>query len=72
MHRSKVKNIYDNYRTEDNWANYKKQTNFWVDLLRKAKTEYFQKLNVKIYQTTENFGKPSNHFLVTKVWTPTN
>ena len=23
MHRSKLKNIYNNYRTEGNWANYK-------------------------------------------------
>ena len=47
MHRSKLKNIYNKYRTEDNWVNYKKQRNFWVYLLRKTKTEYFQKLNVK-------------------------
>ena len=63
MHRSKLKNIYNNYRTEDNWANYKKQRNFCVNLLRKTKTEYFQKLNVK----AENFEQPSNHFSVTKV-----
>ena len=65
MHRSKLKNIHNNYRTEYNWANYKKQINFCVNLLCKTKTEYFQKLNVK--QTTENFGKPSNQFLTTKV-----
>ena len=39
MHRSKLKNIYNKYRTEDNWANYKKQRNFCVNLLRKTKTE---------------------------------
>ena len=37
VHRSKVKNIYNKYRTEDNWANYKKQINFCVNLLRKTK-----------------------------------
>ena len=47
MHRSKLKNINNKYRTEDNWANYKKQSNFCVNFLRKTKTEYFQKLNVK-------------------------
>ena len=26
-HRSKLKNIYNKYRTEDNWAHYKKQRN---------------------------------------------
>ena len=24
IHRSKLKNIYNKYRTEDNWVNYKK------------------------------------------------
>ena len=47
MHRLKLKNVYDKYRSEDNLANYKKQINFCVKLLRKTKTEYFQKLNVK-------------------------
>ena len=28
MHRLKSKNIYNKYRTEDNWVNYKKQRNF--------------------------------------------
>ena len=41
MDKSKLKNICNNYRTEDNWANYKKQRNFCVNLLRKTKTEYF-------------------------------
>ena len=46
MHRSKLKNIYNNYRTEDNWANYKMQIIFSVNFLCKTKTEYFHKLNV--------------------------
>ena len=28
MHRSKLKNIYNKKRTEDNWANYKKTKTF--------------------------------------------
>ena len=55
MHRSKLKNIYHNYRKEDNWANYKKQINFCVNLLRKTKTEYFQKLNVKDLSDNRKF-----------------
>ena len=47
MYRSKLKNIYNKYRTEDNWENYKKQRDFCVNLLYKTKTEYFQRLNVK-------------------------
>ena len=46
IHRSKLKK-YNKYRTEGNWVNYKKERNFCVNLLRKTKTEYFQKLNVK-------------------------
>ena len=47
MHRSKLKNINNKYRTEDNWGNYKKQRDFCINLLHKTKTEYFQNLNVK-------------------------
>ena len=37
-YRSKFKNIFDKYRAEGNWANYQKQRNFCVNLLRKTKT----------------------------------
>ena len=55
MHRWNLKNIYNKYRTEDNRANYKKQRNFCVNLLRKAKTEYFQKINVKDLSDNRKF-----------------
>ena len=66
MHRSKLKNIYNNYRTEDNWANYKKQRNFCVNLLRKTKTEYFQKLNVKDLSDNIKFWKTIKPFFSNK------
>ena len=47
VHRSKLTNIYNKYRTDDNWGNYKKLRNFYVNLFRKTKAEYFQKLDVK-------------------------
>ena len=47
LRKSNFKNVYNKYRTEDNWANYKKQINFCVNLLRKTKTEYFQKSKCK-------------------------
>ena len=47
MHKSKLKNIYNKKRADVNWANYKKQRNFCVTLLRRTKKEYFQNLNVK-------------------------
>ena len=41
MHRSKFKNVYNKNRTDVNWANYKKQRNFCVTLLRRTKNEHF-------------------------------
>ena len=47
MHRSKLKNIYDKYRTVDNWANYKRQRNSCVDILRVDLKLKNRKLNVE-------------------------
>ena len=66
MHRSKFKNIYNKYRTEDMWANYKKQRNFCVNLLRKSKTEYFQKLNVKGLSDNKKLWKTIKPFFSSK------
>ena len=57
MHKSKFKNNYNKYRTEDNWANYKKKSSFCENLLRKAKTEYFLKRNIKDLPNNRNFRK---------------
>ena len=37
MHKSKLKNVYNKKRADVNWANYKKQPNFCVTLLRITK-----------------------------------
>ena len=66
MHRSKLKNFYNNYRTEDSWANYKKQRNFCVNLLRKTKTEYFQKRNVKDLLENKKIWKTIKPFFSNK------
>ena len=55
MHRSKLKIVYNKYTTGENWINYKKQINFCVNLLRKTKTEYFQKLNVNDLSDNRKF-----------------
>ena len=47
MHRSKLKNIYDKYRTVDNWANYNRQRNSCVDILCVDLKLKNRKLNVK-------------------------
>ena len=57
MHRSKLKSIYSKKRTDVNWANYKKQRNFCVTLLRRTKKEYFQNLNVKYLSDNKKFWK---------------
>ena len=67
MHRSKLKNIYNKYRTEDNSANYRKQRNFCVNLLRKNKTEYFQKLVVKDLSENRKLWKTIKPLFGTKV-----
>ena len=68
MHSSKLKNIYNKCRTEDNCWNYKKQTHLCVNLLRKTRAEYFPKPNVKDLPDHETFGKQWNPILVTKAW----
>ena len=55
MNRSKFKNAYNKKRADVNWANYKKQRNFCVTLLRRTKKEYFQNLNVKDLLDNKNF-----------------
>ena len=47
MLRSKQKNIFNKDKTHFNWQKYKHQRNFCLNLLRKTKTQYFVKLNVK-------------------------
>ena len=65
MHRSKLKK-HNKYRTENIWANYKKQRNLCVNLLRKTKTEYFQKLNVKDLSDNRKFWKTIKPFFSNK------
>ena len=67
MHRSRLKNIYVRKRNDKNWENYKKQSNFCVDILRKTKPEYFKNLNFKDLSDNRKFGKQLNHTLVIKV-----
>ena len=45
--RSKLKNIFNKDRTHFNWQKYKHERNFCLNLLRKTKKQYFDKLSVK-------------------------
>ena len=40
MHRSKLKNIYNKTKANEDWDNYKNQRNFRVNLLRNTKNNY--------------------------------
>ena len=62
MHRLKLTNVCNKNRTKDNWTNYKKQRNFCANLLRKTKTEYFRKLNVKDLSDNRKFWKTMKPF----------
>ena len=54
MHRSKLKHVIHK-RNDKIWENYKKQKKFCVELLRKTKTEYFEKLNMKYLSDNPKF-----------------
>ena len=57
MQRSRLKNIYIRKRNDKNQENDKKQINFCVDLLLKAKAEYLKGLNVKDLSDNRKFWK---------------
>ena len=67
MHRSKLKNIFHKTRAKEDWKNYKKQENFCVNLLRNAKKDYFQKLNINDLTDNKKFWKTIKPFLAIKV-----
>ena len=66
-HRSRLKNIYIRKRNDKNWENFKNQTIFCADLLRKTKTKYFKNLNVKDLSDNCTFWKTIELYLVIKV-----
>ena len=66
MHRSKSKNICNKKWTNDNWANYKNQRNFCVNLLRKTKRDYFQNLNIQNLSDKGKFWKAIKPYFTNK------
>ena len=66
IHRSKLKNIYNNIKANEDWENYKKQRNFCVNLLRNTKKDYFQKLNIKDLTDNKKFWKIVKPFFSNK------
>ena len=62
--RSKMKDIYNKKRTQENLNSWKKQRNFSVNPLRKMKKDCFSNLSLTICLITENSGKRLNLTLV--------
>ena len=55
IHRSKLKNRYNKNPNEINKRLYKKKHNFCVNLLRKEKREYYNNLDIKIFEDNRKF-----------------
>ena len=55
MHRSKLKNRLNKIPTEDNKRLYKRQRNFCVSLLEKEKRNYYNNLDLKIFDDNKTF-----------------
>ena len=55
MRRSKLKNRYNKWPTEENERMYKKQRNYCSNLLTKEKKKYFTNLDMKIFEDNKTF-----------------
>ena len=47
MERSRLKNKYNEFPTEENHLNYKKQRNYCVNLLKQENKKYYSHLDIK-------------------------
>ena len=54
MHRSKLKNTFNN---EENESSYKIQRNVCVSILRKEKKNYYNNLDLKVFEDNRKFWK---------------
>ena len=57
MYRSKLKNTFNKKPTEENERLYKTQRNFCVNLLKKEKRNYYNNLDLKIFDDNKTFWK---------------
>ena len=57
MHRSRLRSKFLKEETKESKTAYKKQRNICVNLLRKAKRDYFANLDTKIMKGNRDFGK---------------
>ena len=66
MQRSRYKNSYFKNKTVENWERYRKQRNDCVKATKKAKREYFEKLNVKTINDNKKFWRTVKPFFTDK------
>ena len=57
MRRSKLKNNFNKNPTEENERLYKRQRNFCVNLLKKEKRNYYNNLDLKVFEDNKKFWK---------------
>ena len=57
MYRSRLKNSFNKNPSEANKANYKKQRNCCVSLLKREKKKYYNKLDVTIFDNNKTFWR---------------
>ena len=70
MIRSKLRNKYIKFKTEEMHIAYKKQRNYCVSLLRKTKRDFYENLNPSLITDNKTFWKLVKPFFLDK--TPMN
>ena len=66
MNRSRMKNRYNKDPSNENEANYKRQRNLCVKLLKKAKKEYYSNIDIKLLNDNRKFWKNIKPFFSEK------
>ena len=72
MHRSKLKNKFNKYPTDENKSNYKKQRNFCVKLLRQEKKIFYNNLDLNVFEDNRKFWSKIKPLFSEKYNTRTN
>ena len=62
MQRTKLKNKYNKFPTENNYLLYKKQRNFCSNLLKREKKKYYNNLDLNIFKDNKKFWKTVRPF----------
>ena len=72
MHRARLKNRYHKFPTEKNKTLYKKHRNFCVSLLKKEKINYYNNLDLKVFEDNKMFWRAVKPLFSEKVKSKTN